>query len=343
MDAKKNALIASLLVLVVLISPPLVASEKFIEIQKIRTILELPDDQIDLAAAKLTIDRLVDPSIDEAATQKQIDHIVMAVNRMVSETVPAGQATHDRKMQALRSYLYDAGEWNQQHVFQYDLDDPFGTHRFENRLLSTYLQTRKGNCFSMPILFLILGDKLGLDVTLSTAPYHVFIKYWDDQGRWLNLETTSGAKPAREVWLRQQFDITETALNNGLYLQPLSRKESVAVMASLVMEHAIRQGKYIKAGKIADLLLQYYPKHIYALTQKATAISHYITREFESKYPRPIDIPTDQRGFYAYLDKMNYDLLAKAKYLGWRRTTAKGDERYLQKIEQYKQTKQLTH
>ncbi len=34
----------------------------------------------------------------------------------------------------------------------------------------------------MPFLFIILGQKLGLDVTASTAPEHVFVKYRDDMG-----------------------------------------------------------------------------------------------------------------------------------------------------------------
>lgn len=36
------------------------------------------------------------------------------------------------------------------------------------KLLSRYLDSRRGDCVSMPILFLILADRLGLDVSLST-------------------------------------------------------------------------------------------------------------------------------------------------------------------------------
>ena len=48
--------------------------------------------------------------------------------------------------------------------------------------MSHYLATRKGNCVSMPVLFVILGQKLGLPITLAIAPNHVFAKYKRDNG-----------------------------------------------------------------------------------------------------------------------------------------------------------------
>lgn len=44
----------------------------------------------------------------------------------------------------------------------------------------------------MPFLFIILGDRLGINVTASVAPLHVFVKFTDENGVIHNLETTSG-------------------------------------------------------------------------------------------------------------------------------------------------------
>ena len=65
-----------------------------------------------------------------------------------------------------------------------------------NKLISTYLATRRGNCVSMPILMLIIGERMGLDLALSTAPLHIFIRHREG-GREVNLEATSGGHPAR--------------------------------------------------------------------------------------------------------------------------------------------------
>jgi len=66
-------------------------------------------------------------------------------------------------------------------------------------LLQRYLTTRRGNCITMPILFLALGQRLGLTMTLAEAPLHVFVKYTDDDGAVWNLEATSGGGVTRDV------------------------------------------------------------------------------------------------------------------------------------------------
>jgi len=48
----------------------------------VRSILAAADSPMDLATAKLTFDKLVDPSIDNAATLAQINAIVDAIEKM---------------------------------------------------------------------------------------------------------------------------------------------------------------------------------------------------------------------------------------------------------------------
>jgi len=69
----------------------------------------------------------------------------------------------------------------------------------------------------MPFLFIILGDKLGIDVTASTAPLHVFVKFTDTDGKTYSLETTSGANFSRDAWYREQMPMTNQAIDNGVY------------------------------------------------------------------------------------------------------------------------------
>ena len=93
----------------------------------LESILQTPEEKIDLAQVKLTIDQMIDPTIDIGETTSQIDTIV----RDVASTLPA-MATSSMKLEALRSYLYQPGPWNQSHPFRYDFDDPFG-RRIENK------------------------------------------------------------------------------------------------------------------------------------------------------------------------------------------------------------------
>lgn len=134
---------------------------------------------------------MIDPRIDVAGNLKRLD----AMAEEVKALLPAKPSSRD-KLEALRTHLYRAGPWNGHQPFRYDLDDPFGRD-VRNKLLPTYLSTRKGNCVSMPLLFIILGQKIGLDVTAANAPEHVFVKYRDEAGALYNLEATSGAGFAR--------------------------------------------------------------------------------------------------------------------------------------------------
>ena len=190
---------------------------------------------------------MIDPSIDTAATLSQLDAMAQGIKVML----PAG-ASSRLTMDALRFHLYQPSPWNGNRPFQYDLDDPFGAN-VRNKLLPTYLATRKGNCVSMPLLFIILGQKLGIDVTASTAPNHVFVKYRDADGKLYNLETTSGAGFTRDVWMRQQFPMTDEALASGIYMRPLTKKETVVVMVDTLLESYAKQGLHEQRIAMAKL------------------------------------------------------------------------------------------
>lgn len=104
---------------------------KFAEAQKIKALIEQPENSIDFAIAKLEIDKIIDPTINVAANTKKLDAIVAAINRML----PPGSSSSD-KMQALKKYLYEPGAWNNYQPYQYDFSDPMGT-KIANKLLPT--------------------------------------------------------------------------------------------------------------------------------------------------------------------------------------------------------------
>jgi hypothetical protein len=135
------------------------------------------------------------------------------------------------KLSALRRVIYESGAWNGGRPFAYDHADPLGQN-VRNKLIATYLATRRGNCVSMPVLVLIVGERMGLNLALSTAPLHIFLRHTEESGREINLEATSGAHPARTLWYRQNLPMTDRAIESGLYMRTLSRWEAVAHMAS---------------------------------------------------------------------------------------------------------------
>lgn len=310
------------------LAPPLYYSPNFLEAKRLNTILEQPEDTIDFAKVKLTIDKMVDPTIDIKANLKKIDAIV----KQIKTLLPAN-ATSTDKMLAVKKYIYEAGIWNNFQPYHYDFDDPTGTI-VSHKLLPNYLATKKGNCTSMPLLFIVLGQRLGIDVTASTAPKHMLVKYIDsDTGQFYNLETTSGANPARDVWYQQTMHVTDQALANRIYLQKLSKQESLAVMATVLAENYFEKQEYEKAMMISDVVLKHYKNAVDAMLMKGSLFYKLLDKHYLKKYPTPNLIPRLERPYYEFLSINNPFWFEKAEKLGWREPTREDQENYLKAVQ----------
>jgi len=144
------------------------------------------------------------------------------------------------KFKLLRDYLYRPSllPLSGRQPFVYNLEDDRNPR---SKLLSVYLSTHKGNCVSMPLLFVILGQKLGIPVTLTTAPGHLYVKFRGDNGQWYGVETTSGGGWAEDDWQQKQFPtLTPQAIANAIYMQPLKSRRCTSDLrppSGLVQEH----------------------------------------------------------------------------------------------------------
>lgn len=296
------------------------------DLDVVRALLDTPEEQIDLAAAKVTIDRLIDPAMNADAVRRQLD----AMASDVRLSLPIGASSRDR-VEALRRYVYQPGPWNGQRAFSYDLDDPLG-HNVRNKLLATYLATRKGNCISMPLLFIVLGQKLGIDLTAANAPNHVFVKYRDEAGTIYNLEATSGAGFTSDGWIQKNMPMTPEAIANGVYMRRLSKGETVAVMVGTLSEFYLQRGRHEDRIALGSLLLEHDPNSVLALLTLHSGYGGLIEREFRSRYRLPRDIPQAERARYRQLDEAMMMWLGRAKALGWREPDEAADAEYQQRI-----------
>jgi regulator of sirC expression with transglutaminase-like and TPR domain len=299
-------------------------------LQTLQALFESSDSSLDLAQAKLVIDRMIDPSIDPDAVQRQLDVLVESTR----SRFPV-EASSRVKLDTLLSTIYQPGAWNDFRPFSYDLDDPFGKN-IENKVLSTYLATRKGNCVSMPILLVILGQRLELPMTLATAPGHVLVKFADDtQQAWVNIEATAGGFKFDSSYERE-LGISATAIENGIYLRPLSPGESLGVMTGTLMEHSARQQDGDALLAMADLALQANPMDAVAMIWKASAYYLQLQQRYVQHYPTAADIPVEQRADYQRLSRENLAWFAKAEQLGWTQPTPEQEAKYLQSIQHEK-------
>ena len=300
------------------------------ELASVHALFKLEDNQVDYAEAKLTVDHVIDPSIDTDSTRKELDRWV----RVVRDNTPDG-STPRQKLDALLKTLYVAGPWNQFKPFAYDLTDPMGRNE-KNKQLATYLKSRKGNCVSMPVFVAILSQRLGLPVALATAPSHVFVKFGDSEHHvWLNVEATAGGLKYDESYIKET-GISKKALENELYLRPLSPHEGVGVIASTLMEHFGNTHESNALLQITEWALEANPKDPVALVWRASAYYLQLEERYISKYPNATDLPTEAREDYRKLSQENIQWFAKAEALGWTQETAEDENKYLQSIKKEK-------
>jgi len=297
----------------------------------LQSILAQPEDSIDLAKAEVAIEKMVDPRVNEAVTLNQLDQLAVAIKAKF----PQGDATDpEQKALLLISSLKDPGPWNGNKPFLYDLDNPLGKNP-EDKLLSTYLTTHKGNCVSMPVLFVVLGQKLGLPVTLSTAPFHAFARLRKDDGTWLNIEVTSYGTISDESYQRQ-MDITPLAIQKGTYLKTLTRKQSVLVMAGTLMQFYSHHRSPDQQLALTSVVLMTDSSNVDAWIWRGDAYGQMMDDRFIKRYGSVEKIPASKRQGYDILHQNNGDMFRRAEELGWVAETPEHQAQYLEGIKKVK-------
>jgi len=275
----------------------------------IASIVDQPDSNLDYLEAKLAFDAAIDASLDGRFVRNEIDRLCKAALGLAG-----GDQRSWARLRALRILLYEPGSWNEHKPFAYDQGDPDGKF-IPNKLLHNYLKTRRGQCVSMPALFLILGDRLGLDVALVAAPEHLLVRFTDGNGDGGNIETTSGGHPARDSWVREQFRIGDRAIASGIYLRPLSKREEIAMLAGTIAEHLFEQRRFEEVLPLAKMILKHHPLYAEMIVLQASA-SGAIADALRRKCP-PFAMPPVMRAQWLGLCRQNADLFARAESLGW--------------------------
>ena len=255
----------------------------------------------------------------------------------------AGRQSDLEVLLAVRMFQYDEGLWNENYPFQYDLNDPFGT-TLDNKLLSTYMDTRMGNCVSMPSLFIALMERVDPNIPFFgvNAPQHLFCRLNNRQtGEIWNVEATNGGNPARDQWYIETMKINQQSIDSGIYLSTLTKKEFVADLIAILVSKYRDQKDYKKAMEYAELILKVNPKSGVGLVQKG-ALSSWLAYEIlkAAKFEqRELSEEEKQEYRKCNLDSKKY--IDSAIAMGWQPESQESKDIYLNTIEE-EQNKQET-
>jgi hypothetical protein len=224
---------------------------------------------------------------------------------------------------------------NGSQAFRYDLDDPMGD-RPGARLLSTYLDTRRGNCVSMPTLFLALMERVDSDIPFNgvSAPLHLFCRYRDRQdGQVWNVEATNGGHSMRDEWLMQQFAIEKASIDSGVYMKDLTKREYLAELIGGVVSLYRERKQYQRALELTEIVLALNPNSLIGLVHKG-AIYAWLGYNLEAELSRTGRSPTPEEIVKLELCRSeSTKYINRATLLGWHPETPESQRRYLETIE----------
>lgn len=212
--------------------------------------------------------------------------------------------------------------------FRYDFEDFWGEKSWKKMFVTKLLETNTGNCHSLPMLYKILCEELGVKAYLAMAPNHTYIKLRTKRTGWFNTELTSGHFPI-DAWIMASGYIHLSAIQNGIYMDTLSQKQSIAVCVTDLAKGYER--KYPDdldfIERCAELAIQYYPLYTNALILKAETMkkrfegmmkearAEYATQVFDK--PEAKALFDDMEKLYFHIYKIGYRMMPKEMYVSW--------------------------
>ena len=213
--------------------------------------------------------------------------------------------------------------------FQYDFDDVFGHAELSNLFVSKLLNTHKGNCNSMPYLYKILAEELGVTANLALAPNHIYIKHNIKSIGWYNTELTSGIFP-QDSWLMASGFIHLNAIQNGVFLKALNDKESLALLLT-DLGNAYNRSFPDNDGsfplKCAERAIQVHPYLANALLLQAETHKRQFQKmmkeqnstdiETTLKNPKANELFELMNKEYTHIHEIGYRTMPEEMYLDW--------------------------
>lgn len=210
---------------------------------------------------------------------------------------------------------------------KYDFDDYSAQNKTSNYMVSKLLTNNAGQCHSMPLLFLILAEEMDVEAFWCFSPNHSFIKFKDKKNRWYNIELTQGALVTDDFYMNSGF-IKSKAIQNGIYLNPLSARQTIAhLLNDLSFYYIPHYGYDHFVEENSNLVLQYAPfdltaYNIYANVCTAQAM-HAINecgrppKEQLAEYPQAYSLYKRMLKSYEKIDSLGYEEMPVEMYHKW--------------------------
>lgn len=153
-----------------------------VDASEIDKLLALPEDKIDIGIAALTLAKKFYPNLDVAAYSGKINDLAEKARWLAR-----GTQDPELRIRVLNTVLF------RQEGFHYD-QNPNSRSKQDYYFLNGILDTKRGICYTMPLLYIAVAQRLGYPIYPVAAPDHLFVRYVEPGFPLQNIEVTSGGK-----------------------------------------------------------------------------------------------------------------------------------------------------
>ncbi len=192
--------------------------------------LALPENKIDLTETLLLISRHWDSRLDTTPLKKTLDRLTESARSQLK-----GNPSPAQTVEILRKVIHEEGRYRYT-----DALDPAGMPINPAELfLHGLLQTRRGYCMNLSLLYLILGERLNLPLVGVPLPNHFFVRYDSPEYR-VNIEATEGGTAFPDSFYEQRFGAVK---GEKYFMSNLGKKQTLGAYFSnvgLVMYRAAK-------------------------------------------------------------------------------------------------------
>jgi RHS repeat-associated protein len=213
--------------------------------------------------------------------------------------------------------------------FTYDMEDFWGEIDWTKMFVTKLLYEQTGNCHSLPALYKIIAEEVGVDAWLAIAPNHTYIKQWSDKTGWYNTELTTGRFPFDGEMKHNSYVKTE-AIAAGVYMDTLSSKETISYVITDLAQGYVKMFGYNDIAtpvKWLDTALVYYPDYPNAMILRAELLKKEYEQVMKDKgatnFSGLLNDPPMKEKFdkieqsYYSMHQVGYRRMPKQMYLNW--------------------------
>ena len=201
--------------------------------RSIEQVLRLEANEVDLGTAVLIVSEQWSDMVEGRRYQSALDDMALEIRGRLKEK---GLEKHYKAIAVINEYLFDELGFKSLS----DANDP------NDLFLHTVMDKKQGYCLSLSILYLAIGERLGLPLYGVVVPGHFFVRY-DDGRVHFNIEATSKGGYADDEHYINKFKVPKG--NNSIYMANLNKIQTLGCFFNNL------GNSYDKVGDTAQAML----------------------------------------------------------------------------------------